>query len=604
MTRTLKDWRDGIRAWATADPAHTRTLLDRLSDLPPAVPLACSLLLFLILSIPALVEETPIFDEGTHLAAGYSYAAFHDFRLNPEHPPLGKLLSALPLLALDVRWPTSPEAWNQAQQYWYGFALYYQCGNDPDSLVFWSRLPTLIWGMLLLSSVYLVSRLLFGSRGGLISLVVATFCPSVLAHSHYVTTDLIVATLSFMAVVALWRALSGESLRWTAYAGVLLGGALGSKFTAVLLGPIVLLVAASCYFQEPEEGSPSKSGVARLGELTGKLLLAGLIAFVTLWGIYDFRFSADPDGQYAFSWDYKVLESGATAAGVKFAREHHLLPEAYLKGFADVQQHSLTGHGAYALGLHSSVGWWWYFPFAFLVKTPLPTLLLMVAGLFAARKRSSPDRPAGEFLFIPLIIFWVLSISSNINIGIRHLLPVYPPMLVLAGGVAAFRSWETLLWVRRGAFVLICASALSCLAEAPYYLAYFNFPSRLFFERHEMLADSNLDWGQDLARLKKYMERHGIDEIKLAYFGLASPRRLQLKNSILPAGNSYQSQEKEWKKADPLVAGDWVAVSLSNYIGIGGFDDKDYYVKLLGKLRPVTTIGHSIAIYRIPEKMP
>src|SRR5262249_13733257 len=123
---------------------------------------------------------------------------------------------------------------------------------------------------------------------------------------------------------------------------------------------------------------------------------------------------------------------------------------------------------------------------------------------------------------------------------------------------------------------------------------------RLLAERHELLADSNLDWGQDLRRLKAYVDRHGIRDLKLAYFGLGSPRQLGLIHSKLPGGNYYSDVEPEWGNAGVLKPGDWVAVSLSNYVGLGTPQDRDYYRRLLDGLRPVTTIGRSIAVYRIP----
>lgn len=141
---------------------------------------------------------------------------------------------------------------------------------------------------------------------------------------------------------------------------------------------------------------------------------------------------------------------------------------------------------------------------------------------------------------------------------------------------------------------------LETLAAGPYFLAYFNLPSTLAADRHFLLADSNLDWGQDLRRLKRWMDRHGIERLKLAYFGNASPRLLGLRHDRLMAANMYQDYEPEWKLVETLHPGDWVAVSATNYAGIVLGLRADHYRKLLAGLSPITAIGHSILVFHIP----
>jgi hypothetical protein len=148
---------------------------------------------------------------------------------------------------------------------------------------------------------------------------------------------------------------------------------------------------------------------------------------------------------------------------------------------------------------------------------------------------------------------------------------------------------------------LFAALALGVAVSLPYDLAYFNFPSTLVWERHEMLVDSNLDWGQDLGRLKAFMDRRGIESIKLAYFGNASPRHLGLTHQILPGVNAYTRFEPEWTPARVWVPGEWVAISATLLEGVLQDDRRDFYRESFGRMEPVERIGHSILVYRVPE---
>ncbi|HLF92521.1 MAG TPA: hypothetical protein VJB14_03615, partial [Planctomycetota bacterium] len=276
------------------------------------------------------------------------------------------------------------------------------------------------------------------------------------------------------------------------------------------------------------------------------------------------------------------------------------LPAGYLVGFAQVQEHSSQGHPAYALGAHSDRGWPWYFPFAFLVKTPLPTLILMGWGLVALARRRAGGGGREDFLLVPLIVYWVLSISSGLNIGVRHLLPVLSLSTVIAGGVLRPEDeGRPGVLKRRGVVALLGGTLASVLAASPYFLPYFNEAALVAAERHDLLADSNLDWGQDLARLKRHLDREGIAKVKLGYFGDASPRQLGLVHEVLPGSHNYTLYEAEWLPAMGVAPGDWVAVSASSFAGLG-LEDPEYYRRVLGSLRPAARIGRSILLYRIP----
>jgi hypothetical protein len=568
--------------------------LDRIAALPPALLIGVASAAFVLLSIFPLLGDSCVNDEIAHLPAGYSYWKKFDFRMNPEHPPLAKLLAGAPLQFLGLQWPQDETYWRKGEEWGFGYRLLYQSGNDADRMVFWGRLPMLIWGLLLLGSVYAVSRSLFGPRGALISLALATFCPEFLAHSHLVNTDAPIAATMFLTIVCFWKFSERPSWRWSLACGATLGLALAVKFSAVMLVPALLWFLAASFFGR-------KAGRPGWGML---LLFLGAIAAVSLsviWASYGFRYRASPDPSWAFPWKQEWLAGSVIGKAVSVARSLRLLPEAYLYGFSYFHDQSQARH-AFAMGIYSTEGWGWYFPFAFLVKTPTPHLVLYGWGLVASYRRIKNGDLRDQFLLVPLIIYWVLAIMSRMNIGVRHILPVVPLMIVLAGGIDldSLRG-SARVWKARGVLGLLTLSAAGVVLAAPYFLAYFNLPALLVREPHGILVDSNLDWGQDLARLKKYMDRHGIASVKLGYFGNASPRQLGLKHEQLPGSNMYKEVEPEWPVAEEFLPGDYVAISATNYVGLL-IPERNFYLSRFGRLKPVAVIGHSILLFHLGER--
>jgi hypothetical protein len=280
------------------------------------------------------------------------------------------------------------------------------------------------------------------------------------------------------------------------------------------------------------------------------------------------------------------------------ARRARLLPEAYLQGLSIIDAHSHTGHPAYALGHHSASGWWWYYPFATLVKTPATTIILVAWSLVAGFREGSQERYRHAIWLLTPAVFGIASLTTRIDIGIRQILPIFPFLWVTAGRLG--KAAESTTGARRklATWVLVSVGVLDCLLCAPYFFPYFNVPARLWSERHELLADSNVDVGQDLARLKAYLDEHQIPEIKLSYFGTASPAQVGLHHQVLPGFHLYSAFEN-WPISGELRSGDLVAISVSNLVGIY-LEDKDFYRRTLGRLKPLERVGHSIYIYRIP----
>lgn len=558
--------------------------MDRLARVPPAAVAAAGAMVFVLLSLPGLWTESSTYDEGIHLSAAVA-ALRGDRRWVPEHPPLGRLPASLPLLFHRPALPDDRLLLERADHWGFGFRFLYQVGNDADRLLRSGRAAMMVWGVVLLVSVYEVARRTYGSEAGLIALVLMAFSPTLLAHGHLVTTDTAAACLMFLAVAAFHRWTRASTAATTAAAGLLLGAALAAKYTAILLLPLLGLMALAARFRRTAQDVSPR--IPRLASLA----IIGALSLGVIWVAYGFRYAAAQDPGFRFAPHPE--RSGAVPGAVELARRFRLLPEAYLYGVAELHKHQSEGHWAFAAGQTSKTGWWWYLPFCILVKTPVAALVLLAWGLRAWYRRSWHEGEKDDYLVLAAGILLLGAMKGTLSIGIRHVFPVFPFLAVLAGGLAADRRR-----LRVAVPVLLAVAALEGLSGAPSFLSYFNLPARALAEREDLLVDSNLDWGQDLARLKAYADRNGIDRLKLGYFGTASPRHLALRHERLPGLNVYRNHEPEWREA-AIEPGDFVAVSVTNLKGVY-LEDQDFYRRALAGLRPVARIGDSILLYRIP----
>lgn len=437
------------------------------------LPCAAALLVCMAaVQVASIRQESQTYDEGTHLAAGLSYWRTGDYRMNPEHPPLGKLLCALPLLFLDVRLPFQYPSWEQHDELNFGAQFLYTNRLSADQILFPARLVTIALTVSLGIAIAWWTRRHFGSAAGLLALLLFAFDPNIIAHGRYVTTDLIVTLFIFLACVLWGEVLMRPTLARAAIAGAALGLALASKFTALFLLPLLLAMALLRW-----PGWKATAG-------------AGLTAYAALMLTYQ------PD----------------------LLRGFGILPRAFLSGLRMVMhQYGAGGRPAYLLGQVSDQGWWYYFPVAYLVKAPaaLLALLLLAIALLVWKRPQLPF--AAVVVAIPAAAYWLLCLGSHMDIGIRHLLPAYVLMLPLIAFVAV--RWAP-AWLTLALGIALIGESASVY---PHYLAFFNWPSGGPAEGPRYLLDSNIDWGQDTKKLKSWLDERGIHEICDVYFGVALP---------------------------------------------------------------------------------
>ncbi len=482
-------------------------------------------------------RQSQTFDEGCHIFAGYEYWRSRDYGVNPEHPPLVKLAATLPLLHLRLLPPPMPEDYFKGSCFRGAFKFLYS--NDAETMLFLSRMAASIFTLILALMIFEVAYSMFGAGPAFLALVLFVFEPNILAHGALVTTDLGVACCMFAAVYAFFRYVTRPSVLRLAGCGFLTGLALAAKHSGVLVFPILFLLAIAEVALGSRAGVETPHGPrARPQEvlrLAGALLLIGVIALTLLWSFYGFRFQARPGNLKivpSLPEFVQTLNHPVEARIILRLARWRLLPESYLYGLADVALAN-DGRPAFILGKLYASGRWFYFPAVFLIKSTLGLLSLLLIAFAAKKFRRREFRREALFLAVPAVFYFAVSMTSGLNIGVRHILPVYPFLVVLA----AAGAWSVAEGHSRMAYVvaaLVAFQIFSSVRAYPDYLAYSNEFAGGPARTYKLLADSDVDWGQGLKAAKAYLDRKGISDCWFAYNGSADTAYYRIPCRLLP----------------------------------------------------------------------
>jgi hypothetical protein len=566
---------------------------------------AAGVALYVGLAVDSMRRTSATYDEPAHLSAAWTHVALHDYRLSPDHPPLVQSLAAMPLLLLDVKMDAADESWGEHAIWRFARRWLYHW-NDGGRLLFWGRFPIVLLAAALAVVVFLWTRARFGPGPAFVALFLAVLSPDLLAHGQLVTTDLGAAAFMFFAVVAFDAALQRTTPMRFLLAGLALGAALATKLSAVGLGPTLLalalarLVDARPLVLRFGAGREVGGRAARAAVLAGLLLALVPLAVFVIWAAYGFQrsFGANPALSASFPWDALRATHPFVHGSVLATRDLGLLPEPYLFGFLRFFEHS-EARRAFLLGEVSATGFPHFFLVTFLVKTPLPLLGLLLLAL-AGRGRDAARPGALAAAWIPLLAYAALTQTRGLNIGHRHLLPLYPYVFVLAGAAGA---WLPRRLGKAGAFLLaglLGWYAWGTLRVHPHPLAYFNETVGGPANGWRVLVDSSLDWGQDLARVEPWMRAHGVARYKLSYFGSASPAYHGITGEMLP-GYSSPRVPRVTREVRP---GDVLAVSATNLQGIYIEDEDQPLMARIRQMEPIGTIGYSILVFRADFSWP
>jgi len=499
-----------------------------------------------------ITSKSSTWDETHYLGIGNYLLKYHrwDVKGATIHAPLSYYLGSIPLLFKkdDERlWQRTSDPGDAdflgSADVLRGQAILSSPANAGDRLLQQTRIPFALLGMILGYFVFRFSRELYGVNAGLTSLFFYAFCPNLLALSSLAVPDLPLALFSFMFVYFLWRCFQGGGAIDRYWAGLALGLALLSKYTALLLLPVAL----SLLLIQPQAN--------RRKMVTNAVIISGC-AFVTL--LVGYQFDLTP----------------------------------YLLGIK-LQLSSPQSADVFLMGENSSTGWWYYYFVIFPLKTPVPVLLLLLSATIVAIRRGGNDLRVALVTAVPIIAFFAFFCMMPKCSVLRYILPIYPFIYVLIGSLATLGNRMRLL-----IGVLACWHLLASVSIAPHYLSYFNEIAGGSGNGYKYLVDSNIDWGQDLKELKKYMDRNKIRRVSLSYFGSDSPDRYGIVYDWLP---SFVLRNHEPDTVLQLNLNQPLAISVTNLQGTH-LEDKEQFKWLL-QHEPVAKIGYSIFVYDLSATM-
>lgn len=515
-------------------------------------------------TVGGAVANSATFDEPYHLGAGYAYLCTGDARLNNHHPPLVDAWLAVPLLLLKPHLPLESAAWQQAQYGTFGDVFVWQANPDLALRMIWlGRLPNVALALLLGAALLCWTSRLAGRAAGLLALTLYALDPGIVANAALSTNDLGVAAMLFFATWAWWEWLRRPSAIRLVLAGLLAGAACTSKYSGLAIGPIALLLA----LVHPAESPRMQVWLRRAEGLAG----IGAICLLTIWAVYGFSVS-----------------NGLPAL-------------AFWEGLRFQSTRIASGQPVYALGRIWPNGMWFYYPLVFLIKTPLPVLLLALAGGLGALRRREALR--GIFpLALPMLTFAAAVMTSALQLGYRYLLPLLPFMHGLAGYAATAIPWppqrhrEALRTVAVGALVLWLA--LDAMAISPRHLSFFNTLAGGAANADRYLVDSNLDWGQDLPALKALMQERGIPFVYLGYFGSAVPDAYGIRYWPVPGFLRFVGDPESMAFNPYTPDPGWYAISRTSLRQGLVLTYPDLYT-FFRSLAPEARAGYSINLYRV-----
>lgn len=581
--------------------------------------------IMLIVSLSLARSDSAIMDEVAHIPSGYSYIKFHDYRLNPEHPPLLKDLAGIPLQFLNVTFPTNEQFWTtDANGQWNaGWKFIYLPQNNTEAIVFWSRLPILLIALALGFIIFRWAKELFGTKAGLLALTLYAFDPNILGHDHYVTTDLGIAAFSVFAFYAFFKYLKNPNWKTILLAGIFLGLAELAKFSAVLLYPIFGLTLILYALYRKEKLGFSFLGSAKIKKFRLQKLYLYLVTFIIIFAIHGlliglvyelniFRMPPEKIHQLIDTQLYGGTQNLVVPYLHKMANNTILRPYAqYLIGFFMVFGRVEGGNTTFFFGQVTNQSFRSYFPMVFLIKESLPTLILLIfsiaVGFALMLKNNLPNFPkkiwaniknyfsdhVAEFSMLSFIALYAyVSITGNLNIGFRHLFPILPFILIfISKEVVAFgnritKNQRKYFWSI--VFVLLAWLGAETAFAYPNYLAYFNETVGGPKNGYKYVTDSNVDWGQDLKRLTTWVNDNHIDKIRVDYFGGGDVGHYLGDKAIIWHAN--MGQEPGWY----AISATFLQNSLYYKITSG---EPDY--EWLREKTPDAEIGGSILIYNI-----
>lgn len=558
---------------------------------------AVALALLAVNLLSVIWQKTITNDEYVHIPAGYYHLVDGAFQFNNEHPPLVKMWAALPLLLIQPDEQRPPDLRNasSADQTWAYLSSFWMANEKRFvTIAFWPRVMMTLLALALGVLIFAYARRLFNPRAAACAVALYSIEPTVLAHGRVVHTDIPAALAYLCFFIAIHAYQRSPTWRRAGLVGIAFGGALITKFSMIVLVPLLAcLIIARLWM------------AGRRGEARGRLLRHA--AFVSLVGLLvinvAYRFQSPPLG----AADVRLMAMKSAVIFDPLMRAFdffsHLLPTYYLFGLYNVLLHNHHGHAASLLGRHSDAGWWYYFPVAFALKTTLPFLVLSVAAVGWSLWRLLWKREqVWLYLLVPLAVYISISVTSHINIGIRHFLPAFP-FLFIAGGALLDRLFSVegrtrVLAAALASFVMLW-SGVEAARAYPDYVPYMNQLAG-GHPRWEYLSDSNVEWGDDVPALAAYLRARGERDVRAALSGgWGTLRFFGVEYHDLLAPPEVKQPETRYVAIGAgFLNGSTVPGDLA---GRQSVDERINFFASYRTRQPEAVFGHSIYLYRVRE---
>ena len=582
-------------------------------------------LVFILQSVSSMRQKSVTPDEIMYIAAGYYHLKTGDFQLNMTNPPLIKMISALPLLTLDPQLPATKADiadLSLVQQWQFAREFLYQNRVDADVMLTFARLPIIALALILGGILFIWSKELYGVGAGLVALLLFAFSPNILAHSRLATQDLAITAFMFITAYFYWRFANRPSAIYLLLTGVVFGIALITKSTAVLLIPVFIIYSLISIQKEDERGiyerfplisriNTDRIRLRQFVSLTFVMITLGIIAIIVVNIGYGFQGTLSPlaedhyDGVYnRLPVDNVVVRQVADL----FLRLPLPFPRPYVESLIFSSGLGSSGNVYFAGQIYES-GLWYLMIVSYLIKTPISAILLFIMSIILLVKRRNQLDAEWLAIIVIVLVFFLFSVQSTFTVGVRYGLPVYPFVFLLASSLFGY-PFKYRRLVNSAFLILLGFYVLNALMIYPHYLSYFNELVGGPKNGYKYLADSNIDWGQDLKGLKKYMDENGIEEIKLAYFGSADAAYYGIDYEYLPSVGLapidpgqywwYEIDSDEKSKLEPQTG--TIAISATLLASPGWMQPlfRDSYA-WLKDYEPVDQVGYSILIYEIDE---
>jgi len=578
-------------------------------------------------SIFSLKDDSATIDEGGFIATGYTYLTKSDYRFDATHPPLTEDLGALPLLFFkDLQFPENHPAWNAPgdNRAWFGLDFLYRSGNNADKILLYARLPMVFLLIFLGWFLFFWTRKLAGNNIALLVLFLFSFSPNFLANGRLVTTDIAAVLGIVLAIYFYLKFLEDPSKKNILFSGLSLGLAFLFKFSTLVLIPFFIIITLIFFWLK-------SYNIKKILKYIGLGLLIGLIALLLIWLVYQLHMLNYPAERQIQDTKFYLSPEGFTSLEnfcLWMANKPIFRPVGhYLFGVLINLNVAAGGSDTvtYFLGdLYRSVGWI-YYPFVYLIKIPLAFHILTLMALlsilwginksvFVKIKEYSKKWLLKYFTEVSMMIFviiYCLTVMTNkTNIGVRHLLPIFPFLYILVcyglknlvKRIKEVKSRKVVLFL---SLILFLWYGISSLLIYPHYFSYFNVLAGGPKSGYKLVSDGNIDLGQDLKRLANWVEKQEIKKIYVDYFGDSDIKYYLGEKGISWYGSSWWNWFNLKQEPEDFPRKNYLAVSVTFLQGGWGNPGADRNEKIfrdytwLDNYKPVAKIGNSIFVYYI-----